>query len=239
MKIALGIIALLAWTVAGMFLSELVIAYPLYWLLGDHLTEPFWNSIYIILADLLRIFIIIVIPCLIGKYKKQKFLTISREELGLTGLPTWTDLGLGPIAYFAYILIFTGALQLLQNLPWFDANEVQDLGYTAITNPADKVLAFIALAVVTPIVEEVIFRGFLYGKIRAHLPAVPAILIVSVLFAALHGQWNVAVGVFILSALNCTLREITGTIYAGILAHMTMNGLATFIKYVLYAIIVI
>ena len=224
----LEVIILCVWVVVGMFISELIIAYPLYWLLGEHLSEPFWNSLYIILADLLRIIIIILLPHFCTKHWQT-----TREELGLNGLPTWTDVGLGPIAYVAYIFLFSGALELMKNFSWFDATEVQDLGYTTLINPADKIIAFIALAVITPIVEEIIFRGFLYGKIRARLPMLPSILIVSVLFGALHGQWNVAIGVFILSVLNCSLREITGTIYAGILAHMTMNGLAVFVKYVL------
>ncbi|MBQ3409836.1 CPBP family intramembrane metalloprotease [Candidatus Saccharibacteria bacterium] len=224
----LEVIILCVWVVVGMFISELIIAYPLYWLLGEHLSEPFWNSLYIILADLLRIVIIILLPHFCTKHWQT-----TREELGLNGLPTWTDVGLGPIAYVAYIFLFSGALELMKNFSWFDATEAQDLGYTTLINPADKIIAFIALAVITPIVEEIIFRGFLYGKIRARLPMLPSILIVSVLFGALHGQWNVAIGVFILSVLNCSLREITGTIYAGILTHMTMNGLAVFVKYVL------
>lgn len=231
-KIILEIIALLAWVVVGMFISELIIAYPLYWLLGNSVTTPFWNSIYIIFSDLLRLVIIIGLPYFISKRKNLPFFATTREELGLKGLPTWSDVGLGPIAYFAYILLFSVVLQFLQNFSWFNANEAQNLGYSTLTNPADKVLAFIALAVITPIVEEVIFRGFLYGKIRARLPMIPSILLVSILFAVLHGQWNAAIAVFILSVLNCSLREITGTIYAGILAHMIMNGLATFIKYV-------
>lgn len=239
LKTTLEIIALCAWVVVGMFLSEILIAYPLYWLIGDKISStPLWNSLYIVLADLLRLVIIIGIPHFVTKKAKKlkkatNLCTTSREELGLKGFPTWTDLGLGPIAYIAYIMLFSLAINLMQNFAWFDANETQNLGYTAILNPADRIFAFIALAIVTPVVEEVVFRGFLYGKLRARLPLIPSIIIVSALFGALHGQWNVAVGVFILSALNCTLREITGTIYAGIITHMVMNGLATFVNYVL------
>ena len=54
-------------------------------------------------------------------------------------------------------------------------------------------------------------------------------LLVSVLFGVVHLQWNVGVTVFAMSLVLCGLREVTGTIYAGILMHMLKNGLAMWI----------
>ena len=39
--------------------------------------------------------------------------------------------------------------------------------------------------------------------------------------------------VFALSVALCVLREITGTIYAGILTHMIKNGVAFYLLYVM------
>ena len=47
----------------------------------------------------------------------------------------------------------------------------------------------------------------------------------------MHFQWNVGVNVFALSVVLCALREITGTIYAGILTHMIKNGVAFYLLY--------
>ena len=96
----------------------------------------------------------------------------------------------------------------------------------------EKIIAFLVLVVAAPIVEEIIFRGWLYGKLRARLNAVVSVLIVSVLFGIMHFQWNVGVNVFALSVVLCILREITGTIYAGILTHMIKNGIAFYLLYV-------
>ena len=97
------------------------------------------------------------------------------------------------------------------------------------------------LVVVAPIAEELIFRGWLYGKLRLLLSSklsnnasmILSIILVSVLFGMVHMQWNVGVNVFALSVVLCGLREITGTIYAGILAHMLKNGIAFYLLYIL------
>ncbi|MBQ2637586.1 CPBP family intramembrane metalloprotease, partial [Candidatus Saccharibacteria bacterium] len=57
--------------------------------------------------------------------------------------------------------------------------------------------------------------------------------ITSVLFAIMHGQWNVGVNVFAMSIVLCLLREMNGTIYSGILLHILKNGVAFVLLYIL------
>jgi membrane protease YdiL (CAAX protease family) len=64
------------------------------------------------------------------------------------------------------------------------------------------------------------------------MPAVPAILITSVLFGIMHGQWKVGVTVFAMSIGMCVMRELTGTIWSGIILHMIKNGIAFFFLFV-------
>ena len=86
-----------------------------------------------------------------------------------------------------------------------------------------------------------VFRGFLYGKIRGRLNEIVSdkismmisIFLVSLLFGIVHLQWNVGVNVFAMSIVLCGLREITGTIYSGILLHMLKNGIAFYLLFVL------
>jgi hypothetical protein len=59
-----------------------------------------------------------------------------------------------------------------------------------------------------------------------------AIIITSLLFGAVHGQWNVAIDVFVLSLVLCSLREVTGNIWAGVLLHMLKNGLAFYLLFI-------
>ena len=158
---------------------------------------------------------------------------VSRDSLGLKGLPTWTDILLAPIGYIASMVATIAVLLVVQAVaPSFDLNEAQDVGFNGIYLSIDKAIAFVALVVLAPIAEELIFRGYLYGKLRTRLSAIPAIILVSVLFGFMHGQWNVGIVVGVMSVFLCVARELTGTIYAGILMHMIRNGLAFYLLYV-------
>ena len=116
-------------------------------------------------------------------------------------------------------------------VPSFNLQETQDVGFRmeSLYSNADKMVAFAALVILAPIAEELIFRGYLYGK---GLSAIPAIILVSVLFGFMHGQWNVGIVVGVMSIFLCIARELTGTIYAGILMHMIRNGLAFYLLYI-------
>ncbi len=237
---------------------------------AKQVTKPLWTSVYSALSYTLAMLILLFLtPKLLdlGAFCRRKWAARkasqknaegglkargelrltgvkhklpTREELGLKGMPTWTDIGLAPIGYIVANLLTVGISLVFQLFPWYNAEEAQDVGYSTFLVGTDRIMAFLILVVVAPIVEEVIFRGWLYGKLREMLgekagkwgSIAIAILIVSLLFGILHGQWNVGVTVFAMSVVVCALREITGTIYAGILVHMIRNGLGFYLLYV-------
>ena len=186
-------------------------------------------TIITILSYVIAMILLIWLP---PKIFKKKIPPASRESLGLSGLPTWTDIGLAPVGYVISILIAMGITAVFNFFPWFNATEAQDLGYDKFMMGPERTMAFILLVVVAPIAEEIIFRGFLYGKLRVAAPKWLAILIISLLFGIIHWQWNAGISVFAMSVVACSLREITGTIYAGTLVHMLSNGVAFFLVYV-------
>ena len=229
-KIALWIFYLLIWVIASIVASQLVIGYLMALILGvDTLSQPVWTAVYSALSYLVALLLIIFIPPAIIK-KSQKS---DRNLLGLKGLPTWSDIGLAPIGFIVYLLIASILTWLFSLFPWFDAEQVQNVGFSTYLSGAERVIAFFILVVIAPIMEEIIFRGWLYGKIRTKCPMIVSILIVSVVFGIVHFQWNVGVNVSALSIVLCGLREITGTIYSGIILHMLKNGLAFYLLYVL------
>jgi len=156
----------------------------------------------------------------------------SRTELGFKHLPTFVDLGLAPIGYIVHPVLATALTSFMSLFTWSNAAETQDTGFSYFITGGDRFVAMIALVFIAPIAEEILMRGWLYGKLRTKLKAPLAILLVSLVFALLHGQWNVGVTVFSLSLVLCTLREITGTIWSGIILHMLSNGIAFYLLYV-------
>lgn len=110
-------------------------------------------------------------------------------------------------------------------------NQEQNIGFTTSPNSLELIVIAIALIGVAPLFEEMIMRGFLFGKLRKVLPIWPAAMIVSLLFALAHGQINVGIMTFILSMFSCRLREKTGAIWAGIFLHMAVNAVAFSVRF--------
>ncbi|MBR3254373.1 CPBP family intramembrane metalloprotease [Candidatus Saccharibacteria bacterium] len=225
------------WVFSSVIAAQLVMAKLMILILGTETAQqPVWIAVYSALSYVVAMALIILVPPRIAKKWG-----VSRKGLGLNDLPTWTDIGLAPVAFIVSLMLAAGLVALFSLFPWFDASQKQELGFSVFIVGWDRIIAFITLVVVAPIAEEVIFRGWLYGKIREVLTdkvsekvaIIISILIVSVLFGLVHLQWNVGVNVFALSVVLCGLREITGTIYAGILTHMLKNGVAFYLLYVI------
>ena len=232
----------LAWTGFSIVFSQYAIIYPMSWILGAKLNQPFWTLVFYLLYNGLALTLILVVPPQIFKYYQRRgrklnsdsdqLLHTNPDELGVANWPTFVDLGLAPIAYFVYAVVAGIIVNLLSLLPWFNANEAQNVGFGPVLTGSDRIIAVIALVFVAPIFEEIIMRGWLYGKLRNKFKIPLAIFLTSALFGLLHGQVNVGVTVFVLSVVLCGLREITGTIWCGILLHMLTNGIAFYFLYV-------
>lgn len=155
-----------------------------------------------------------------GPYK------LSFGSVGLARSMNWRDIGYGVVGFLGYGLLTVGVLYVASQLPGFNANQTQDVGVTSVFG-LERAAAFVVLVFIVPFCEELMFRGLLYGKLRQEkLPWWLAALVVSALFGLAHGQWNVGLDVFCLSIVACGLRELTGTIWAGVLVHIIKNFIA-------------
>ena len=226
-KIGWGI-GLAVWVGAILFGVQFLISFVLVKMLSEtQLQSNVLNSIYQVVVYAASFAIIVFVPWRLLKMKT------TRDELGLRGLPTWTDVLLAPIGFIVVMVLATMLSAIMVAImPDVDWEQAQEVGFNNLYNTADFILAFVCLVVLAPICEEIIFRGWLYGKLRMRLSAVPAILIVSVLFGVMHGQWNVGVTVFAMSVGMCVMRELTGTVWSGVLLHMIKNGIAFYFLFV-------
>ncbi len=151
------------------------------------------------------------------------------REIGVHVWPRWRDIWLGIATIIAYFVVMALIVPLLP----IDWQQVQDVGIGRLHGSTQMALGFLLLVILAPITEEIVFRGYLYGKLRARrMPFWAAMLVVSVLFAVAHLQLNVAVSVFVLSIGMCLLREYTGAIWAGLIVHILKNAIAFYLLFV-------
>jgi membrane protease YdiL (CAAX protease family) len=228
----LSILIIPIWVGVSFFASQALVL-GIIWLLNafnipiESINSSLLNAIVTVLIYVITLLLVIGVPWLVKRHKT------TLNELGIAELPTWLDIFITPAGLVVYLVASSLLLVLATNfLPGFDANQVQEVGFKNINQQYEIVLAFIVLVVAVPIAEEVLFRGFLFGKLKKVTPIWLAILITSVLFATLHGAWNVALDTFALSVVLCVLRQITGSLWPPILLHMAKNGIAFYFLFI-------
>ena len=231
-KTAAYLVGLPAWVFASFFLAQILLRVVLEIMLAagvsfDSFSEPVFNTVVGAVVYALAIFIVIWVP-----WRFKKFAT-TKNDLGIQRWPSWLDIVWAPAGLIVYfILTALMAAFAMAFLPFVDYNQAQETGFGNVSTQFEYALAFITLVIVAPVAEELLFRGYLFGKLRKHAPLWASILITSVLFGLVHMQWNVGLDVFVLSIVLCLLRVMSGSIWPAILLHMLKNGIAYYFLFV-------
>lgn len=84
-------------------------------------------------------------------------------------------------------------------------------------------LAIIVNAILIPILEEVVFRGYIFSRLGKAMPAAVAAVISSVVFGLCHGGLVWAIWAGIVGLIICVVRIKSGSTIPGILFHIIMN----------------
>jgi uncharacterized protein len=93
-------------------------------------------------------------------------------------------------------------------------------------DPALFVATLAALAGLAPLVEELVFRGLLYGWLAGRWGTVVAWIVSSLAFAAAHVELAHIILVLPLGLWFGWLRRRTGSLWPSLVSHMVNNGLA-------------
>ena len=92
-------------------------------------------------------------------------------------------------------------------------------------------LLLMAMAVlIAPLVEETVFRGYLYPLFAKSLGVVPGILITGLLFGLMHGSqlgwtWSLVLLLTFVGVIFTFARARTGTVLASFLMHLGYNSM--------------
>ena len=88
-----------------------------------------------------------------------------------------------------------------------------------------RVLVIILAVAVAPVAEELVFRFFLYGVLRRYFGVVVAILINSLLFAAVHQHLPSFAPLFVLAGCFTLAYEWSGSILISMTMHSLFNSI--------------
>lgn len=141
-------------------------------------------------------------------------------------MPYWRTI----IACLLVLGASLGAIQLYVMVTTYLGIEIlvpADLPSDLVLPGALSILTVIALAVITPIAEEVFFRGFVLRGLVNRWGMAPGIIVSAAIFAGLHFQPSIIIPVFITGLLLGALYWQTGSIWPGIGVHAGQNLIAT------------
>lgn len=144
------------------------------------------------------------------------------------------------VAIGAYMVISTLAMSIFKGL--IDEGQKQIIGFENVNGGVELVMVFVALVILAPLAEEVIFRGYLFGEFRSKANFIISAVFVSAIFASFHLQlgsgkpplWSGFIDTFALSLVLCYIREKTNTIWYGVGVHSLKNLLAFLLLFVLH-----
>lgn len=235
-KAVWGPVASLLFGMLGAFIGGSVIASILVMLvltvLGFDAAEiDVWSRTIngvLVVSALAAVFVIAVILLYVKRRGGNKL------QLGLTKFHlhyVWQAIS-GVLTYFFMYVVAVSIIKVL--VPSLDLEQKQDLGFDSPVSSFQLVAVFLTLVVIPPIVEELVFRGFIYSGLRSRFNFAIATLVTSLFFAVGHLQfgngapllWVAAIDTFVLSVVMCYIRERTGSIIPTIIIHALKNGLA-------------
>lgn len=152
-----------------------------------------------------------------------------RDWLGLRWKQWPLALGIAPATVFLMWVLMI-ALNLIGWNAWLERSlGIESMQETVklfkeAQSPLVLALMTVSAVVVAPIVEEVVFRGYLYPAAKKFCGPTGGILFSSLVFAAAHGNVVALLPLFILAVLLCLIYESTGSIWANISVHFLFNA---------------
>jgi membrane protease YdiL (CAAX protease family) len=90
----------------------------------------------------------------------------------------------------------------------------------------NSILLFGTVAILAPIIEELLFRGLLQTSLSHRLPAIPSVIIAATVFAAIHFDPYAFPALFVMGGVFGYIYYRTGSLRVTILLHMINNGAA-------------
>ncbi|MGI5113399.1 CPBP family intramembrane metalloprotease [Treponema denticola] len=204
-----------------------------------------YNKIVDLLISLLFIIILYLLYLkemkIIFTYKKLNFFFIVKSLIYI--------LSIGMIYYIIYFIFdnaflfnffkyFNDILSGKKNITIYDI-----LILEKSLRPCFEPFMFIATVIISPIFEEILYRGLMYNKLKEISNAFIGVLISSILFALLHiPKYGFGINTFFLFLVGILLAycyEKSNNIYVPILVHSINNFFIFLFNYVYFYFLII
>lgn len=86
------------------------------------------------------------------------------------------------------------------------------------------VIVMLSVIIFAPFIEEILFRGLIINELKGKMPLILVILIQSLMFGVIHGNWLQIAYAFIMGILLGLVSIWSRSIWPAIIFHMSING---------------
>ncbi len=219
------VVFLVLYALLGLLILPFMFIVPVY-LITDISIGQYW--FLILLSELTLIPIILIFIYLDGSLNRTRdmlrFRNMKRALLLILAIPAVVTI-IDFILTYVYAFVYFGIFG--------DPSLDTDLGVTFNSNSFEILMIFLVIAVIGPISEELMFRGYVLDSIQRIHGEKVAILVSSILFGLLHllGGWYIVGSAFIGGLIYAWLRVKTDSLIPCIVSHMMWNAFAVIVTY--------
>lgn len=147
--------------------------------------------------------------------RKKKF----AQEVKLRKIPVKGILAVLLMGITFNIVIST----LLATIPFPDAWMETYQQNSSVLTGGNEVISFLATVFMAPVLEEIVFRGLIYDRLKKGMPAVVAAIISSFAFGLMHGTIIWMMYAFVLGVVLVIVFERFHSLFANMLLHFGFN----------------
>lgn len=207
-----------AWGIKELFIA-LVLRFVLTILVARIILSifPFPGDTVFTVVD--RFFMVTVVLYIVYKYFPS-----GKNHLGLKWSLTGKNILTGIAAGIGFMIIANVGEQVLNLF-------LQDVAVHPLVKMARESNSFIAFTiplllggVITPVAEEIFYRGFAYSAFKKHTGKIAAVLLAAIFFTLLHLTPMWFGEIFLVGVGLTVLFEYTGSLVPGIIAHSFINS---------------
>ena len=111
--------------------------------------------------------------------------------------------------------------------PALDSKGLEAIDRLLAGDPSAVIILLFAIIIISPLIEELLFRKFLWWISSLIFSPITTLFVISLLFAAIHGSLFHAIGLLPISFFLGWLRIKTGSIKHCTMAHVANNAAAS------------
>lgn len=205
-----------------LFISLILLAR--FGILPESFREAIKNEDTLVTSILSGVTVLTEVGLIIWLLKKYR---LKLSDIGIRKFSVLKAIGyiVGGIVVFL-ILVSIAFVLVVMIAPSIDPNQSQEVGFEFGKIGWGLWVSFAFTVIVIPIIEELYFRGIIFPAVTKRFGWIIGIAGSSMVFAVLHGQYNVMIYTFILGCVLCVMYIRLKSIVPGIIFHIINNAVA-------------